>query len=108
MDLLRSGGYRYTLTPGVFGQHTADEFWFDRKAGFCEHIASSFVILMRALDVPARIVTGYQGGERQQRRRLLDHPPGRRPCLGRSLDARHRLDARGPYIGRGARAHRRV
>jgi transglutaminase-like putative cysteine protease len=64
MDLLRSGGYSYTLEPGVYGQHTADEFWFDRKAGFCEHIASSFVILMRALDVPARIVTGYQGGER--------------------------------------------
>jgi hypothetical protein len=48
----------------VYGQHTADEFWFDRKEGFCEHIASSFVILMRALDIPARIVTGYQGGER--------------------------------------------
>jgi protein-glutamine gamma-glutamyltransferase len=60
---LRTGGYTYTLEPGVFGQHTADEFWFDRKEGFCEHIASSFVILMRALDVPARIVTGYQGGE---------------------------------------------
>ncbi len=64
LQRLRSGGYQYTLNPGVFGQHTADEFWFDRKAGFCEHIASSFVILMRALDVPARIVTGYQGGER--------------------------------------------
>lgn len=64
MERLRSGGYSYTLNPGVYGQHTADEFWFDRKAGFCEHIASSFVILMRALDVPARIVTGYQGGER--------------------------------------------
>ena len=63
MARLRSGGYTYTLEPGVFGQNTADEFWFDRKAGFCEHIASSFVILMRALDVPARIVTGYQGGE---------------------------------------------
>jgi protein-glutamine gamma-glutamyltransferase len=60
---LRDGGYTYSLDPGVFGQHTADEFWFDRKEGFCEHIASSFVILMRALDVPARIVTGYQGGE---------------------------------------------
>jgi protein-glutamine gamma-glutamyltransferase len=60
---LRTGGYTYTLDPGVFGQHTADEFWFDRKEGFCEHIASSFVILMRALDIPARIVTGYQGGE---------------------------------------------
>ncbi|MCY1167260.1 MAG: DUF3488 and transglutaminase-like domain-containing protein [Pseudomonadota bacterium] len=63
MDRLRTGGYSYTLEPGVYGQHTADEFWFDRKEGFCEHIASSFVILMRAMGIPARIVTGYQGGE---------------------------------------------
>jgi protein-glutamine gamma-glutamyltransferase len=60
---LRNGGFRYTLEPGVYGQHTADEFWFDRKEGFCEHIASAFVVLMRAFDVPARIVTGYQGGQ---------------------------------------------
>ena len=64
LDRLRTGGYSYTLEPGVFGRDTADEFWFDRKEGFCEHIASSFVVLMRALDVPARIVTGYQGGQR--------------------------------------------
>ena len=63
MNKLRTGGYEYTLEPGVYGTHTADEFWFDRKAGFCEHIASSFVLLMRALDVPARVVTGYQGGQ---------------------------------------------
>ncbi len=63
LDRLRTGGYRYTLEPGVYGRNTADEFWFDRKEGFCEHIASSFVVLMRALDIPARIVTGYQGGE---------------------------------------------
>ncbi|MDP3799241.1 MAG: DUF3488 and transglutaminase-like domain-containing protein [Polaromonas sp.] len=62
LDRLRTG-YTYTLEPGVYGQHTADEFWFDRKEGFCEHIASAFVILMRAMDIPARIVTGYQGGE---------------------------------------------
>ncbi|TSE22687.1 Protein-glutamine gamma-glutamyltransferase [Tepidimonas sediminis] len=60
---LRDGGYVYTLEPGVYGPHSADEFWFERKAGFCEHIASAFVIALRALDVPARIVTGYQGGE---------------------------------------------
>jgi transglutaminase-like putative cysteine protease len=63
LQRLRTGGYRYTLDPGVSGQHSADEFWFDRREGFCEHIASAFVILMRALDVPARVVTGYQGGE---------------------------------------------
>ena len=64
MERLRTGGYSYTLEPGVYGPNSADEFWFDRKEGFCEHIASAFVVLMRALDVPARIVTGYQGGER--------------------------------------------
>ena len=66
LERLRTGGYSYTLEPGVFGQHTADEFWFDRKQGFCEHIASAFAVLMRAADVPARIVTGYQGGERNE------------------------------------------
>ena len=60
---LRTGGYSYTLEPGIYGNDTADEFWFDRKEGFCEHIASAFVVLMRNLNVPARIVTGYQGGE---------------------------------------------
>ena len=63
LDRLRTGGYSYTLEPGVYGPNTADDFWYDRKEGFCEHIASAFVILMRALDVPARVVTGYQGGE---------------------------------------------
>jgi protein-glutamine gamma-glutamyltransferase len=63
MERLRTGGYTYTLEPGVYGANTADEFWFDRKEGFCEHIASSFVLMLRALDIPARIVTGYQGGE---------------------------------------------
>jgi transglutaminase-like putative cysteine protease len=66
MQRLRTGGYEYTLEPGMYGDNTADEFWFERKAGFCEHIASAFVVLMRAMDVPARIVTGYQGGEFNQ------------------------------------------
>jgi transglutaminase-like putative cysteine protease len=64
LNRLRTGNYQYTLEPGVYGLHTADEFWFDRKEGFCEHIASAFVVLMRAMDIPARVVTGYQGGER--------------------------------------------
>jgi protein-glutamine gamma-glutamyltransferase len=66
LERLRTGNYHYTLEPGLFGQHSADEFWFDRKEGFCEHIASAFVVLMRAMGIPARIVTGYQGGERNE------------------------------------------
>ncbi len=63
LERLRTGGYSYTLEPGSYGKDTADEFWFDRKEGFCEHIASAFVVLMRAMAIPARIVTGYQGGD---------------------------------------------
>ncbi len=63
LQRLRTGGYQYTLEPGVTGRDSADEFWFDTKLGFCEHISSAFVILMRGAGVPARIVTGFQGGE---------------------------------------------
>jgi protein-glutamine gamma-glutamyltransferase len=62
---IRANGYTYTLAPGVYGETNPrgaiDEFWLDRKEGFCEHFASSFVVVMRAMDVPARIVTGFQG-----------------------------------------------
>jgi transglutaminase-like putative cysteine protease len=58
---IRSGGYSYTLAPGEYGRDSIDEFWLDRRAGFCEHFAAAFVVLMRAFDVPARVVTGYQG-----------------------------------------------
>ena len=53
----------YTLEPPLLGRHTVDEFLFTTRAGFCEHYAGSFVFLMRAAGVPARVVTGYQGGE---------------------------------------------
>lgn len=56
--------FTYTLDPGTYGLDAVDEFLFDRQRGFCEHFASAAVILLRAAGVPARIVTGYQGGER--------------------------------------------
>ena len=64
---LQTGGFTYSLEPGLYGEHMADELLFDRpvgnKSGFCEHYASVFVIAMRHLGVPARVVTGYQGAE---------------------------------------------
>ncbi len=63
LDYFRTGGYRYTLDPPPLGRNSIDEFLFDTRLGFCEHYASAFVVLMRMLDVPARVVTGYQGGE---------------------------------------------
>jgi transglutaminase-like putative cysteine protease len=63
ISFLRQGGYEYTLEPPLLGQHSIDEFLFGTKAGFCEHFSSAFVFLMRAAGVPARVVTGYQGGD---------------------------------------------
>ena len=59
----RNNGFSYTLQPGLLGQHRIDEFLFQSKQGFCEHYASSFVMLMRYAGIPARIVVGYQGGQ---------------------------------------------
>ena len=64
LDHLRRGGYEYTLSPPRLGRNSIDELLFDTRQGYCEHYSSAFVFLMRALDVPARVVTGYQGGER--------------------------------------------
>lgn len=60
---IRSSSFVYTLEPGRYGDDPIDEFWLDRREGFCEHYAASFVVVMRAMGVPARIVTGYQGSD---------------------------------------------
>ncbi|MES2501696.1 MAG: DUF3488 and transglutaminase-like domain-containing protein [Pseudomonadota bacterium] len=59
----RQQPFVYTLKPPILGENPVDDFLFNTKRGFCEHYATSFVYLMRASGVPARIVTGYQGGE---------------------------------------------
>jgi len=53
----------YTRRPPLLHQNPVDEFLFNTQRGFCEHYATAFVTLMRAADIPARVVTGYQGGE---------------------------------------------
>lgn len=56
-------GFTYTLEPPQLGFNAIDDFMFTTHQGFCEHYAGAFVFLMRAAGVPARVVTGYQGGE---------------------------------------------
>ena len=58
-----SAGFTYTLHPPRLGVHSVDDFLFGARRGFCEHFATSYVFLMRAAGIPARVVTGYQGGE---------------------------------------------
>jgi transglutaminase-like putative cysteine protease len=63
VDWFKRAGLEYTLAPPPLGRESVDDFLFQTKSGFCEHFASAFVVMMRAAGVPARVVTGYQGGE---------------------------------------------
>ena len=63
LNWYQQNNFVYTLKPGQLGQNRIDEFLFNSRQGFCEHYASSFVMLMRYVGIPARVVTGYQGGE---------------------------------------------
>lgn len=59
---LRQEEFHYTLNPPLLGPDSIDDFMFHSRRGFCEHYAAAFVFIMRAAGIPARIVTGYQGG----------------------------------------------
>ncbi|HEU4780235.1 MAG TPA: DUF3488 and transglutaminase-like domain-containing protein [Steroidobacteraceae bacterium] len=59
----RENGLEYTLEPGFTTLDSVDTTLFDSKKGFCGHFASSYAMMMRAAGVPARVVTGYLGGE---------------------------------------------
>ena len=63
LGFLRGGGFVYSLEPEELGAEQVDDFLFRTRTGFCGHYASAFAVLMRAAGVPARVVTGYLGGE---------------------------------------------
>jgi transglutaminase-like putative cysteine protease len=61
----------YTLEPPLLGADSVDQFLFETQRGYCEHFAGAFVFLMRAAGVPARVVMGYQGGQRNLQERYV-------------------------------------
>ncbi|MFA7268737.1 MAG: DUF3488 and transglutaminase-like domain-containing protein [Sterolibacterium sp.] len=63
LDYYRRQVFIYTMSPPLLGEDSVDEFLFDSKRGFCEHFSAGFVFMMRAAGIPARVITGYQGGE---------------------------------------------
>ena len=63
LQWFRDEPFVYTLAPPLLEDDPVDMFLFDTRRGFCEHYASAFVVMLRAAGIPARVVTGYQGGE---------------------------------------------
>lgn len=63
LTLFRTQPFFYSLTPAMLGAQSVDDFLFNTREGFCGHYASAFAVLARAAGIPARVVSGYQGGE---------------------------------------------
>ncbi len=63
LNYFKTQHFRYTLTPPLMEEQPIEQFLFDIRAGFCSHYATAFVYLMRVAGIPARVITGYQGGE---------------------------------------------
>ena len=63
LNHFRKEDFHYTLTPPLMEANPIETFLFETRTGFCSHYAAAFVYLMRVANIPARVVTGYQGGE---------------------------------------------
>ncbi|HVG17995.1 MAG TPA: DUF3488 and transglutaminase-like domain-containing protein [Blastocatellia bacterium] len=62
--------FGYTLNLTIKGSDPLAEFLFDAREGHCEYFATAMVIMLRTLDIPARIVNGFQMGEYNDINRL--------------------------------------
>ena len=63
LNHFRVENFHYTLTPPLMEEQPIETFLFTSRHGFCSHYAAAFVYLLRVAHIPARVVTGYQGGE---------------------------------------------
>ena len=61
-NYLRSN-FRYTLDPsGIEPKDPIVSFLFKSRAGFCEYFAASMTVMLRTLNIPSRLVNGFQTG----------------------------------------------
>ena len=83
LNHFRKEDFHYTLTPPLMEDNPIETFLFETRYGFCSHYASAFVYLMRVANIPARVVTGYQGGEFNIG---LEYVVGSIPFIGDAFD----------------------
>jgi hypothetical protein len=60
-----SGEFGYTLDMAIQDPRidAVEDFLFNRKEGHCEYFASALALMLRAVDIPARLVSGFKGGD---------------------------------------------
>jgi protein-glutamine gamma-glutamyltransferase len=55
--------YAYSLElPGHAVADPLADFLFTRKKGYCEHFATAMTVMLRTLNIPARLATGFESG----------------------------------------------
>ncbi|NMC45997.1 MAG: transglutaminase domain-containing protein [Chloroflexi bacterium] len=56
--------YTYSTEVADIPQHLDPVFWFifEEKSGFCNYYASAEVLMLRSIDIPARLAVGYAQG----------------------------------------------
>ncbi|MBI5674351.1 MAG: DUF3488 domain-containing protein [Nitrospirae bacterium] len=58
--------YRYSLSAGnpPEGSNAIEYFLLKSKKGYCEHFATAMVLMLRSINIPARLVTGFLSSQR--------------------------------------------
>ncbi len=60
----RTVSYSLGADPTPAEEDPADHILFESRQGWCEPIATSMVVMLRSIGIPARFVTGFQPGGR--------------------------------------------
>ncbi len=55
--------FYYTLEAPIYRSNPIDQFLFEGRYGYCTHYAAAMTLLLRAAGVPARMISGYHGGD---------------------------------------------
>jgi hypothetical protein len=62
LNYLLSGEFKYSLKNLPISENPVEDFLFKTKEGNCEYFATSMALLLRAVNIPSRVVAGYKGG----------------------------------------------
>ncbi|MEO1997221.1 MAG: transglutaminaseTgpA domain-containing protein, partial [Planctomycetaceae bacterium] len=59
-----SGQYGYSLNASITDPmiDPVEDFLFNRKQGHCEYFASALTLMLRAVGIPSRLISGFKGG----------------------------------------------
>ncbi len=88
LGMFRNQNFSYTTTPPLLGANPVDEFLLTTRAGYCEHYASAFAVLMRAARRSRAHRHRLSGRRTQYGGQLHDRAPGRCARVGGSVARR--------------------